>query len=167
MKLYRALEHMSYATAAIQGLRDDANARAAKLGAKDPLQARLLRLAADSDVLRSRIVATKEGGMITGEERIRELLGKLYGDVTGYEGRPTDYQAARADSLNHELEDVVGDFRKLTDKELPTANAALKKKKGGGARRILPEEEDEDEDYSEPVDAEPIESEPVESEPIE
>ena len=129
MKLYRALEHMSYATAAIQGLRDDANARAAKLGAKDPLQARLLRLAADSDVLRSRIVATKEGGMITGEERIRELLGKLYGDVTGYEGRPTDYQAARADSLNHELEDVVGDFRKLTDKELPTANAALKKKK--------------------------------------
>jgi photosystem II stability/assembly factor-like uncharacterized protein len=129
MKLYRALEHMSYATAAIQGLRDDANARAAKLGAKDPLQARLLRLAADSDVLRSKIVATKEGGMITGEERIRELLGKLYGDVAGYEGRPTDYQTARADSLNHELEDVVGDFRILTDKELPAANAALKKKK--------------------------------------
>jgi photosystem II stability/assembly factor-like uncharacterized protein len=129
MKLYRALEHMSYATAAIQGLRDDANARAAKLGAKDPLQARLLRLAADSDVLRSKIVATKEGGMITGEERIRELLGKLYGDVTGYEGRPTDYQAARADSLNHELEDVVGDFRKLTDKELPGMNTALRKKK--------------------------------------
>ena len=40
--------------------------------------------------------------MITGEERIRELLGQLYGTVNGYEGRPADYQAARADSLAHE-----------------------------------------------------------------
>ena len=56
--------------------------------------------------------------MITGEERIREHLGQLYGAINGYEGRPTDYQAARADSLAHELEDVIGDFQKLTQKEL-------------------------------------------------
>jgi len=37
--------------------------------------------------------------MITGEERLREFLGGLYGDVNGYEGRPTDQQAARADAL--------------------------------------------------------------------
>jgi photosystem II stability/assembly factor-like uncharacterized protein len=129
MKLYHLLEHMSYATAAILGVRDDATARAAKLGEKDSLRARLQQLAEDADKLRSRIVATKEGGMITGEERIRELLGKLYGDVSGYEGRPTDYQAVRADALAHELEDIVGDFRKLTDKELPGINAGLKKKK--------------------------------------
>src|SRR4029077_9443701 len=76
-----------------------------------------------------KIVATKEGGMITGEERIRELLGKLYGDVNGYEGAPTDYQAARTDTLARELEDVIDNFRKLSDKELPGINAALKKKK--------------------------------------
>jgi hypothetical protein len=129
MKLYRSLEHMSYATAAIQGVRDDATARTAKLGDQDPLRARLQKLAADSDALRSKIVATKEGGMITGEERVRELLGKLYGDVTGYEGRPTDYQADRTDSLARELEDIVIDFHKLTAKELPGINATLKKKK--------------------------------------
>jgi len=56
-------------------------------------------------------------------------VGSLYGDVNGYEGRPPDYQAARADSLAHELEDVIADFRKLTDKELSGINAALKKKK--------------------------------------
>ena len=67
--------------------------------------------------------------MITGEERIRELLGQLYGAVNGYEGRPADYQAARADSLAHELEDVIGEFQKLTQKELPGINAGLKKKK--------------------------------------
>jgi len=74
-------------------------------------------------------VATKEGGAITGEERIREHLGTLYGDVNNYEGRPTDYQVARAESLSHELEDVIADFRKLTDRELSSINAGLKKKK--------------------------------------
>ncbi len=129
MKLYRLLEHMSYATAAIQGVRDDAMARAARLSAKDPLRVRLQQLAEESDKLRSKIVATKEGGMITGEERLRELLGALYGDVTGWEGRPTDYQVKRTDALARELEDVATDFRKLVDKDLPGINPGLKKKK--------------------------------------
>ena len=67
--------------------------------------------------------------MITGEERIRELLGKLYGDVNTYEGRPSDAQVARTAALGHELEDIIVDFRKLTDKELPVINAGLRKKK--------------------------------------
>jgi hypothetical protein len=93
------------------------------------LRKQLTDLAARCDELRAKIVATKEGGMVTGEERIRELLGELYGNVNGYEGRPADYQAARADSLAHELEDVIGDFQKLTQKELAGINAGLKKKK--------------------------------------
>jgi photosystem II stability/assembly factor-like uncharacterized protein len=129
MKLDKMLGHMSYAVSAIEGVRDAAVARSAKLAEKDPLRGRLRQLSADLDNLRSKIVATKEGGAITGEERIREHLGSLYGDVNGYEGRPTDYQAARADSLAHELEDVISDFRKLTDKELSSINATLKKKK--------------------------------------
>ncbi len=129
MKLYRLLEHMSYATAAIQGARDDAMARVARLSPKDPLRVRLQQLAEESDKLRSKIVATKEGGMITGEERLRELLGALYGDVTGWEGRPTDYQVKRTDALARELEDVATDFRKLVDKDLPGINPGLKKKK--------------------------------------
>jgi hypothetical protein len=129
MKVYRTIEHMTYSVAAIQGVRDAANDRAGKLTEKDPLKKQLQDLAAKCDGLRSKIVATKEGGMVTGEERIRELLGQLYGAVNGYEGRPTDYQAARADSLAHELEDVIADFQKLTQKELVAINAGLKKKK--------------------------------------
>jgi hypothetical protein len=67
--------------------------------------------------------------MITGEERIRELLGQLYGAVNGYDGKPTDYQVARTESLGHELQDVIDDFQKLTQKDLPGINAGLKKKK--------------------------------------
>ena len=66
--------------------------------------------------------------MITGEERIRELLGQLYGSVNGYDGRPADYQAARAESLGYELEDVIAEFQKLTQQELPGINAGLKRK---------------------------------------
>ena len=32
--------------------------------------------------MRKKIVATKEGGMITGEERLRENLAELYGSVS-------------------------------------------------------------------------------------
>jgi len=129
MKVYKELEHMTYGVEAIEGVRDAANSRAAKLTEKDPLHKQLQQLSADCDALRGKIVATKEGGMITGEERIREHLGQLYGAVTGYDGKPTDYQVARTESLGHELQDVVDDFQKLTQKQLAAINAGLKKKK--------------------------------------
>src|SRR6204780_4386717 len=129
MKVYKELEQMTYVVEAIEGARDGANSSAARLLDKDPLRKQLQSLAAECDALRSKIVATKEGGMITGEERIRELLGQLYGAVTGYDGKPTDYQVARTDSLGHELQDVIDDFQKLTQKELAGINAGLKKKK--------------------------------------
>jgi len=129
MRVYRLLEHMTYSVEAIERVRDAANARAAKLAEKDPLRKQLHELAASCDALRSKIVATKEGGMITGEERIRELLGQLYAAVTGYDGKPADYEVARTESLAHELQDVIDEFQKLTQKEVPGINTTLKKKK--------------------------------------
>ncbi len=140
MKVYKELEHMTYGVEAIEGVRDAANARAGKLTDKDPLKKQLQKLVADCDALRSKIVATKEGGMITGEERIREHLGQLYGAVTGYDGKPTDYQVARTESLGHELQDVIDDFNKLTQKDLAGINAGLKKKKMDAIR--VPSEAD-------------------------
>jgi photosystem II stability/assembly factor-like uncharacterized protein len=128
MKVYKLIEHMTWSVEAIEGVRNAANERAGKLPPKDALRSQLQQLAGRCEDLRSKIVATKEGGMITGEERIREHLGQLYGSVNNYEGRPTDYQAARSESLGHELEDVINDFQKL-QKELAGINAGLKKKK--------------------------------------
>jgi len=129
MKLVATMAHMSYGVSAMEAVRDAANMDASKLSDTDPLRTRLKQLASECDGFRSRIVATKTGGGITGEERIREHLGEVYGDVNRYEGRPTEYQVARADSLAHELDDVISDFRKATDTELPAANSALQKKK--------------------------------------
>ena len=112
-----------------------ANARAAKLTEKDPLRKQLQSLLPECDALRSKIVATKEGGMITGEERIRELLGQLYGAVTGYDGKPTDYQVARTESLGHELQDVIDDFQKLTAKRTGGHQCGAEKEEAGSYHR--------------------------------
>jgi photosystem II stability/assembly factor-like uncharacterized protein len=129
MKLYKLLGHMSYAASATQSMRDAANARVAKLPTKDSLRPRLQTIADEADQLRGKIVATKEGGAITGEERIRELLGALYGAVNGYEGRPSHQQVRRTDALEHELEDIVNEYKRVSTSQLPGVNALLKKKK--------------------------------------
>jgi len=128
MKLYATLEHMAWAVDAITEARDTAAARASQLGEGDPLRAKLFAFSKSADALRSKIVATKEGGAITGEERIREFLGGVYGAVNGYEGRPTQAQVERADSLCRELEDVINEFRKLTADQLPELNKRLQRK---------------------------------------
>src|ERR1035438_1945307 len=91
-KLGGLLDHMTWAVDAIIGVRDSAAKSAAALPEADPLRAKLAALAESADKIRSKIVATKEGGMVTGEERLREFLAELYGDLTSYEGRPTDSQ---------------------------------------------------------------------------
>jgi photosystem II stability/assembly factor-like uncharacterized protein len=128
-RLAASLNHMSWAVDAIVGVRDGALARAGKLPESDPVRKQAEQLAGDVDKIRGRIVATKEGGMITGEERLREFLGGLYGDVMNYEGRPTEQQTARAESLARELDDVIREFTDLTAKELPALNRGLEAKK--------------------------------------
>ena len=124
-RLSRLLNHMSWVVDAIIAVRDQASARAAKLGKSDPLARQLTSLAQAADAIRSKIVATKEGGMITGEERLREYLGGLYGDVNRYDGRPSASQVARAEALGRELEDVVREFDQLTSRQIAAINRSL------------------------------------------
>jgi photosystem II stability/assembly factor-like uncharacterized protein len=129
MKLHGQLGEMTYAVDRINAVRTGLDDRAGKLAATDALAKRLRTASAQVDELRRKIVATKEGGAITGEERLREYLSNLYGDVNFYDGPPAQTQFDRADALAKELADVVRDFDAWTAKELPAINAALVKKK--------------------------------------
>jgi photosystem II stability/assembly factor-like uncharacterized protein len=129
MKLYNLLNTMTFAVDRINGVRTSLDARASKLPPNDPVARRLGAASAQVDEIRRKIVATKEGGMITGEERLRENLGDLYGGVVFYEGRPTQMQQMRTDALTRELADVVKDFDAWSTKELPRINADLTRKK--------------------------------------
>jgi hypothetical protein len=53
----------------------------------------------------------------------------VYGEVNNNDGRPTAQQAARADSLGRELEDVIKEFEQLGATQLPKINNGLRKKK--------------------------------------
>jgi photosystem II stability/assembly factor-like uncharacterized protein len=128
LRVYGLLGDMSFQVSRIDGVRDGLQARSAKLGGTDPLGKQLADLAGRADEIRKKIVATKEGGNLTGEERIREKTSQLYGDLTGYEGRPADYQMARIDSLTRELDDVAKEFDTFAAKDLQDANRSLTKK---------------------------------------
>ncbi len=128
MKLYSLLGDMTFAVDRINGVRLALDADAANLPASDPFAARLRTASHQVDDLRKKIVATKEGGAITGEERLRENLATLYGDVVFYEGRPTQMQMMRTDAIARELADVVRDFDAWLSKELTGLNAALSAK---------------------------------------
>ncbi len=129
LKLESMLNHMSWAVDAIVDVRDHALADARKVDSTSKIHGDLVSLAESADTIRKKIVATKEGGAITGEERLREYLGDLYGDVSAYEGRPTNEQLARTEVMGRQLDDVVAEFKKLAAERLEAINAQLKDKK--------------------------------------
>jgi hypothetical protein len=112
----------------LDGAREAARARAAALKG-DPLGARLGALADQLDEIKKLVVATKEGGAITGEERIREHLDQVYGAITGWEGRPAAYQTARVAALRRELGDVDAAFGALVAGEIKALRPELEKRK--------------------------------------
>ena len=128
MKLYNLLGDMTFAVDRINGVRLALDADAARLSANDLLAARLRTSSQQVDELRKKIVATKEGGAITGEERLRENLATLYGDIIYYEGRPSQMQLMRTDAIARELADVVRDFDAWAARELTGLNSALSAK---------------------------------------
>ncbi|HEY2614097.1 MAG TPA: hypothetical protein VGI42_00165, partial [Chthoniobacterales bacterium] len=94
----------------------------------DPLRKTVTDFDGKVDAVRKEIVATTEGGAITGEERLREHTDQLYGAILSYEGKPGDYQLANIDALRRELEDVTKELDQLLAKDLPALNEALKAK---------------------------------------
>jgi photosystem II stability/assembly factor-like uncharacterized protein len=128
MRVRTLFGEMSALVDEINAVRTQADAAGAKLAAGDSTKKQLTDLSGKADAIRKKIVATKEGGAITGEERLREHTDTLYGAIMSYDGKPSDYQLARIDALNRELGDVKQDFAKLRAGDLAKTNAALKAK---------------------------------------
>ncbi len=126
MKVHAMFGTMSDLVARIQAVRAAASAAAATPPEGDPLRTQLSTLSQKADAVRKKIVATKEGGAITGEERLREHMDGLYGGIMDYEGRPAATLVAYTDVLRRELDDVAAEFDALCVKDVKEANAALK-----------------------------------------
>jgi hypothetical protein len=112
----------------IQFLRASLQKSVAALAGDEELRKALADFDGKVDAVRKQIVATTEGGAITGEERLREHTDQLYGAILSFEGKPGDYQIARIEALRRELVDIAKDFERVLSDELPKLNDALKAK---------------------------------------
>ena len=99
--------------------------RSGALPKGDPLSARLQELREKLERVKRQIVTTKEGGAITGEQRLREHTDHLYGALLRYEGKPAAYQEARIGALRRELDDVQKEFDQLAATEVRAIDKAL------------------------------------------
>ncbi|HKD14123.1 MAG TPA: glycosyl hydrolase [Candidatus Angelobacter sp.] len=128
LTLYKELAHLTYVADAVVDARDQARRRLTQLP-KDAQAPELQRFADTMENLRSRLVAVKEGGAITGEEKLRERLGDLYSSVNEYDGRPTQSQLDSMQTLSAQLNQAEADFQKTISVELPVINPVLEQKK--------------------------------------
>lgn len=118
---------MSKVVAQINGIREQASAIAANASAPPEVRTAATQLSAKADDLRKDIVATKEGGAITGEERLREHVDEIYGAINSVEDRPTAYQMARIDALDRELKEVESKWSVMQASDVATFNSELKR----------------------------------------
>ncbi len=126
MKVYTLFNDESALFAQIVGLREQVAAAGKGRTEQDPVAKKLTKFDHQLDDVRKKIVATTEGGAITGEERLREHTDQLYGAITQWDGPPSNYALDNITGLRSQLADVTTEFNKLTAKELPGLNAALK-----------------------------------------
>jgi photosystem II stability/assembly factor-like uncharacterized protein len=116
---------MSKVVAQINGLRQQAGTIAGNDSAPPAVKAAAQQLSDRADAMRKEIVATKEGGAITGEERLREHVDSIYGAINSVEDRPTAYQMARIDALDRELTEVEAQWAAFQARDVAAFNATL------------------------------------------
>ncbi|HMJ53341.1 MAG TPA: hypothetical protein VK540_14740 [Polyangiaceae bacterium] len=127
-RIQATFSEMTALTDRIDAARAACDARLKALPAGDALVARLKDLLGKLQDTKQKVVATKEGGAITGEERIREHLDLLYGAVNGWEGRPARYQLDRIEVLRRELGEVQKAFETLA-LDIRSLDGPLREKK--------------------------------------
>ncbi len=127
-RLYALVEKLATLHDSVVGLRDKASARAEGLPAKDALRKRLESVSASMEEQRRGLVSTSEGEGISGDEKLREQIDMLYGNVNYHEGRPTQSQLDRMEILDQDLDEARGRFEAAV-KGLGPINAELAKRK--------------------------------------
>jgi hypothetical protein len=126
MRVHALFGRMSALVDRLEAAGQAAEQRAKAAPRGDALGAKAAALAGRLEELRKKIVATKEGGAITGEERLREHADIVYGAIMSWEGRPARYQVERIDALSRELDAVSAEADTVLTKDVAALDAELK-----------------------------------------
>ncbi len=126
MRLYNAINDLTFTVNQLQDLQKQAKKARDKLPKSGRKKTDRFIQAID-DYVHS-VAASGKAGWISGETKLRERLGTLYGAVSGYSGRPTKTQFERADQLASQLQEAMARAKALVSHELPAINRLLEKK---------------------------------------
>jgi photosystem II stability/assembly factor-like uncharacterized protein len=139
MKLYQLIERLAFVAAQTQDVRDKARERAGKLPRNDDLARTLAGFADKLDAFNKTLVSTREGTGIYGEDRLREQIAEVYGEVTRFGGRPTRSQMDRAVTLEADVDKAGKDLDAMLA-ALDGLSTRLKDKKLDPIARLTKEE---------------------------
>lgn len=124
MEAYNMLEDLAYLDNQIKEIRDQSSQKADSVSGSTTKK--LLVLSKEMDGMRKEMMATKVG-RITGEKRLREHLGEIYGGVMGYDGKPTQSQIDGLSELKLQKQDFEKRVNDVIDNQLPSLNKKLEK----------------------------------------
>ncbi|MGJ8662118.1 MAG: WD40/YVTN/BNR-like repeat-containing protein [Marinicella sp.] len=121
MQLYDGINDLTFQLAQ---LKDVVNQLSEKTDLKSAVQKKADRFEQSYNELNARFTATKKG-MITGESKLREELGTLFGSVVGYNGKPSQTQYDQAEQLIAQVAVALEAGQELVNKQLPGLNKLL------------------------------------------
>jgi len=126
LELYDALEGLTYVIDTLIDVRDQTKGRAEEAGGRGGLAKNLEAYADELETFRGSLVSTAETGWISGDEKLREKMGNLFGGIVNYDGRPTQSQIDRKEVLIGQLTAAEARFEELTtSRELTSLNSQL------------------------------------------
>src|SRR5207302_1869057 len=141
MKVYTLFNDESALFARISGLRAQVAEAGKGRAEKDPLHKKLADFDGKLDELRRRIVATKEGGAITGEEHLREHTDPLHRPLLSWVARPSAYPTDHLGAARAKLRDLDAGFASSPARDLAGEARTVERdgvaRGGGEARRPL------------------------------
>jgi hypothetical protein len=125
MQLYRDLEELSDLAELLGDVYRRAELVATTLS--EPAQSKLRQHAARFDALSKQLAASgTDGGYVSGETQMRELLGALYLEVSNYDGKPSTSQTQQRANLRAQLDAHQASAKQLLDTELSAINVLLR-----------------------------------------
>ena len=139
LEIYDRLADLTYLVESLIDLRDQGRQRAEALTRKGDV-ALLTAFADRLEEIRGSLVSTQESGWLSGDDKLRENLANLFGDVVGYEGRPTASQMTRKEALLADFAAAEKQAEDYLGTELPALNALLDKR---GAEALVRQSREE------------------------
>ncbi len=124
-ELYDRLADLTYLIGVLSDLRDQSRERTEGLKPKDA--GRLEAFADRLEKERTKLVST-ETSIFASDEKLRENLGNLFGEVASYDGRPTVSQVDRSKVLIAELETAEQEIEGYLSSELDGLNGLLERR---------------------------------------